>query len=877
MKSNDQYQRQDFSQDHQHQQHENGRALARCDGVIWECIAKTAEIILRSRCVVSSNDVPAVDDPSAQSSARRFNLETESIPSVRNTLLPWKKALHIPLQLDVFYHFYSLDKQREERILLERWCFGHQYFAGPTCSDPRNGSASSNVMSDLRQVVKKIVILMRTLHCHARLLPAYSIHCYLTQCIPSARAQRQSFPAMQHRASEGTSPSMETFVGYAFHGAAVNKATGRYDTPDPYLTRNSFKEHDFRPVTTPFGRLQVKVWYHPKSTQIATAQLQQANKTSITAPIPISASKKNATTSKLQPTARSPHSLPCLGSKNVSEFLIQNYSPTPEILLRKKTSSVSSVADGKASDRVGSVRTMKPSMSGLSLALMQQQESEEQSPVNQFKKHHTLAGASHAVGEIKPFSLLTSEGTLGRTMSEKHKTSSSGNTCVVSGSWQNRQRLSGSPTTLMGVIGASPLLLGHGDSHSRQDSQNADLADTSIPSTNSGPPKTSQLDKRGFSNFPAATRRNSSRSVLLSAPPSPSARHLSTSPAPFAMWSESAAVSFPLSFRQHRSTQMKQQHVSSSHGARHSSFSNGLNASTSLRDVGDTSRSDRTLGRPPSPPFGSHFQGLSKRSETFGEAQAMGRDPGEQQQQGTSVLLPHNQLEKLRSSPFKLGLSQSQGDPALPPFNAAELDSAVSASIANPLVPVLQSSKHDFFLRPLQNHSIMHSSGDVGGRGGAASLLNSSGALYAPGGGTSNTLYSHMSSLSFNTRASGVGESIAFGGASHHAATPSSVAWEEMPFADCNVENQVPSRFLIEDEKGASFSAATQSFAQQCSMASRLSSFDANPDSLDPQHPHQCILQSSQSLSQHSSHDSLGLDQLASFKDFASTLQIPPS
>lgn len=113
----------------------------KCDQVMYEAIAKAAEIIVRGRCQLSPDDD---EDDAKQNSSNynnnsnnnnnnnnstsRFNLELPPIASVRSILQMWKTSLHVPLRLDVYYEYCAdpTDPEKNTRKeLLERWCIDY--------------------------------------------------------------------------------------------------------------------------------------------------------------------------------------------------------------------------------------------------------------------------------------------------------------------------------------------------------------------------------------------------------------------------------------------------------------------------------------------------------------------------------------------------------------------------------------------------------------------------------------------------------------------------------------------------------------------------------------------------------------------------------
>jgi Autophagy-related protein 13. len=112
----------------------------KCDQVMYEAIAKAAEIIVRGRCQLSpdeeeedakqnsSNYNNNSSNNNNNNSTSRFNLELPPIASVRSILQMWKTSLHVPLRLDVYYEYCTdpTDPEKNTRKeLLERWCIDY--------------------------------------------------------------------------------------------------------------------------------------------------------------------------------------------------------------------------------------------------------------------------------------------------------------------------------------------------------------------------------------------------------------------------------------------------------------------------------------------------------------------------------------------------------------------------------------------------------------------------------------------------------------------------------------------------------------------------------------------------------------------------------
>jgi hypothetical protein len=192
--------------------------------VVFEAIAKAAEIIVHARC-------PLISSPQKASSSR-FNLHIPEIELVRTSLQRWRRSLHVPLRLDVYYQH---DDRRE---LLERWCIeftpSPQHF-GAECANP-------DPIVQLRHVCKKIVIWLRSLYSMARLLPAHQLY-------------------------------------------ASQKLTYDIHVLEEWQDVPQFKHDTLPSVPTPYGPLQWKVWYAPSIRRFLPTRKTQ--------PIPMNMTRPN--------------------------------------------------------------------------------------------------------------------------------------------------------------------------------------------------------------------------------------------------------------------------------------------------------------------------------------------------------------------------------------------------------------------------------------------------------------------------------------------------------------------------------------------------------------------------------------------------------
>ena len=286
-----------------HTSHKTG-PRAKCDQVVYEAIAKAAEIIVRARCPISSDKKSPTktskSPASGGTSSARFHLEVEEVESVRSILQMWKKSLHVPLRLDLYYEYCTDPNQPEQssrKELLERWCIDYL----PIVSDldmsrqsiGNSGMKSDDTISQLRQVVKHVVILLRVLHSLTRILPAYRLHHALTEdakClfVPSYGTSNGYYSNRPLGSGPGlgggyynnrtydTTPQnlskkqsqLRNMVGgrvnFSFYVSNDNY-THQHLSSDTNLFSSSsnrpFARHNMNPVRTPFGVLHLSGLY----------------------------------------------------------------------------------------------------------------------------------------------------------------------------------------------------------------------------------------------------------------------------------------------------------------------------------------------------------------------------------------------------------------------------------------------------------------------------------------------------------------------------------------------------------------------------------------------------------------------------------------
>ena len=150
----------------------------------------------------------------------------------------WRRALHVPLRLDVYYQHASSDGSANgepQRELLERWALEYlphhkSYDQSAQQYDSFMLGNSNDPIVQLRHVCKKIVIWLRTLYCLARFLPAAAA------ASPAAAANNNGK------------------VGFSIYVVSEEEE----ELPMFMLQTAPSR------VYTPYGEIGWKVWYAPK-------------------------------------------------------------------------------------------------------------------------------------------------------------------------------------------------------------------------------------------------------------------------------------------------------------------------------------------------------------------------------------------------------------------------------------------------------------------------------------------------------------------------------------------------------------------------------------------------------------------------------------
>ena len=206
----------------------------------------------------------------------------------RNILQRWRRTLHVPLRLDVVYNAdpdnnnnnpQQQHQHQPQGELLERWCIDYVAFSNPSDAPIDN----NETITQLRQVCKRVVILLRTLYCLARTLPSYRVHRQIVHRQQQQQQQQQRY-SQQHYPQNQPYPNLNNMnmnmntnmgtIGFSIYAAAqynlsggdVNVAAADMAAAAPMEMHipPRFVRRKFAPVPTPFGHLCFSVVYHPK-------------------------------------------------------------------------------------------------------------------------------------------------------------------------------------------------------------------------------------------------------------------------------------------------------------------------------------------------------------------------------------------------------------------------------------------------------------------------------------------------------------------------------------------------------------------------------------------------------------------------------------
>lgn len=163
----------------------------------------------------------------------------------------WRRALHVPLRIDLFYESplptndycnSELNTSDHPRHLLEMWCL--EYI--PTTATRQHHSSVSDPIVQLRHVCKLIVIWLRNLYCSSRLLPS------------------QAFKKRSWTCSGNEINKCTPEIGFSIY---VLPSSDEKDCVSTKLMKQQGFQCQEQPsgVVTPYGDLTWKVYYALKA------------------------------------------------------------------------------------------------------------------------------------------------------------------------------------------------------------------------------------------------------------------------------------------------------------------------------------------------------------------------------------------------------------------------------------------------------------------------------------------------------------------------------------------------------------------------------------------------------------------------------------
>ncbi|KAE8891218.1 hypothetical protein PF005_g6129 [Phytophthora fragariae] len=203
---------------------------AKTEQVVLEFLYKAAELIVQSRVNLQA-------EPELRRGSRRarFNLDIDEVQAVREAMAAWKEDVRLPLAIDVLW-----DAGDGHKRLLERWSVT---FAADGEGPAALLGSTQDVIQQLKEVCKRISVLLRALFSFMRQLPAH-------------RLFAQSYPSM---------------LSYAMHAAPASHATRAFEAE-----RVATSGYSFIPIATPFGLLKIAAVYRRDCDQFTERQEQAA-------------------------------------------------------------------------------------------------------------------------------------------------------------------------------------------------------------------------------------------------------------------------------------------------------------------------------------------------------------------------------------------------------------------------------------------------------------------------------------------------------------------------------------------------------------------------------------------------------------------------
>ncbi|EQC31119.1 hypothetical protein SDRG_11304 [Saprolegnia diclina VS20] len=195
------------------------------DHVVLEAFYKAVELVLMSRVHFPAGAAPR---------NTRLYFDMVEVPCVREAMAPVKANVHDPLYLDI-----SMGD-----TLLERWQLTY------STSSAHGATAPGNFIAQLRKVVQQLAILLRSLFCLVRILPAFHV------------SQQLKF--------------QQEDLGHALVGLSYHLGQSEAQMPLQFDTATTKQRYSFQPVDTMFGVVMVGVMYRKQTADVLAAIEQMA-------------------------------------------------------------------------------------------------------------------------------------------------------------------------------------------------------------------------------------------------------------------------------------------------------------------------------------------------------------------------------------------------------------------------------------------------------------------------------------------------------------------------------------------------------------------------------------------------------------------------
>lgn len=140
---------------------EVGSARNKCEQVMYEALAMSAEIVLLNR-ILEPRDL------NRRQTRTRFNINIDGVDVVRGMMEFWRRDLHLPLRILIVWR----PKDNESPPwLLERW---DMHFA-PSEKPLTGAEEESRLVAQVKAMYKRLILLLRTLYSQSLLLPTTQV------------------------------------------------------------------------------------------------------------------------------------------------------------------------------------------------------------------------------------------------------------------------------------------------------------------------------------------------------------------------------------------------------------------------------------------------------------------------------------------------------------------------------------------------------------------------------------------------------------------------------------------------------------------------------------------------------------------------------